>query len=125
MDTNRTKPAGNRRVTIKDVAAALNVAVSTVSNAYNRPDQLSPALRQRVFETAERIGYPGPNPVARGLRRGTSGLIAIFLGQPLAAAYRRSGHRRHARGHHRCADRVRSLRTGPRAVRTGWRLAGR
>src|SRR6476660_9725771 len=87
MDTRGSKSAGNRRVTIKDVAAALNVAVSTVSNAYNRPDQLSPALRQRVFETAERIGYPGPNPVARGLRRGTSGLIAILLGQPLAAAY--------------------------------------
>jgi DNA-binding LacI/PurR family transcriptional regulator len=87
MDTKRTKPAGNRRVTIKDVAAALNVAVSTVSNAYNRPDQLSPALRQRVFETADRLGYPGPNPVARGLRRGTSGLIAILLGQPLAAAF--------------------------------------
>jgi DNA-binding LacI/PurR family transcriptional regulator len=87
MDTTRTKSAGNRRVTIKDVAAALNVAVSTVSNAYNRPDQLSPALRQRVFETADRLGYPGPNPVARGLRRGTSGLIAVLLGQPLAAAF--------------------------------------
>src|SRR4029078_5375108 len=87
MDTKRTKPAGNRRVTIKDVAAALNVAVSTVSNAYNRPDQLSPALRQRVFETADRLGYPGPTPVASGLRGGPSGLIAVLLGQPLAAAF--------------------------------------
>jgi DNA-binding LacI/PurR family transcriptional regulator len=87
METRRTKPAGTRRVTIKDVAAAVGVAVSTVSNAYNRPDQLSAALRQRIFETAEKIGYAGPNPVARGLRRGTSGLVAVLLGQPLAAAY--------------------------------------
>ena len=87
MDKRTRRPAGGRRATIKDVAAALNVAVSTVSNAYNRPDQLSASLRERVFETAERLGYPGPNPVARGLRRGTSGLIAILLGQPLAAAF--------------------------------------
>jgi DNA-binding LacI/PurR family transcriptional regulator len=87
MDKRRKGPIGGRRATIKDVAAALNVAVSTVSNAYNRPDQLSAALRERVFETAERLGYPGPNPVARSLRRGTSGLIAILLGQPLAAAF--------------------------------------
>jgi DNA-binding LacI/PurR family transcriptional regulator len=87
MNTKSTNPVGSRRVTIKDVAAALNVAVSTVSNAYNRPDQLSAALRERVFETADRIGYPGPNPIARGLRKGNSGLIAILLGQPLAAAF--------------------------------------
>ena len=87
MDSRRAKPPGTRRATIKDVAAALNVAVSTVSNAWNRPDQLSAALRERVFETADRLGYPGPNPVARGLRKGSTGLIAILLGQPLAAAY--------------------------------------
>ena len=87
MDKRNPKPVGGRRVTIKDVASALNVAVSTVSNAYNRPDQLSAALRQRVFDTADRLGYPGPNPVARGLRKGSSGLIAVLLGQPLAAAF--------------------------------------
>lgn len=87
MKNRTTKPVGSRRVTIKDVAAALDVAVSTVSNAYNRPDQLSAALRERVFETAERIGYPGPNPIARGLRKGNTGLIAVLLGQPLAAAF--------------------------------------
>jgi DNA-binding LacI/PurR family transcriptional regulator len=87
METRRTKPAGTRRVTIKDVAAEVGVAVSTISNAYNRPDQLSATLRQRIFDTAEKIGYAGPNPVARGLRRGTSSLIAVLLGHPLAAAY--------------------------------------
>src|SRR5688572_9749084 len=87
MEAQRTKPRGARRATIKDVAAELNVAVSTVSNAYNRPDQLSAALRERVFETAERLGYAGPDPAARGLRTGSTGTIAVLLGRSLAAAY--------------------------------------
>ena len=87
MDTQTTKPVGSRRANIKDVAAALNVAVSTISNAYNRPDQLSAALRQRVLETADRLGYPGPNPMARGLRTKSSGTIVVLLGQPLASAF--------------------------------------
>jgi DNA-binding LacI/PurR family transcriptional regulator len=81
------RPIGNRRTTIKDVAAALDVAVSTVSNAYNRPDQLSAELRQRVLATAARIGYAGPNPTARGLRRQSSGQVAVLLGRPLADAF--------------------------------------
>src|SRR4051812_9717639 len=68
---SRFSPASIRcymgKVTIKDVAADLGVAISTVSNAYNRPDQLSPKLRTRVFATAEKLGYAGPHPAARGL----------------------------------------------------------
>jgi DNA-binding LacI/PurR family transcriptional regulator len=44
-----------------------------VSNAYNRPDQLSPDLRTRILDTARRVGYAGPNPTARSLRRGRAG----------------------------------------------------
>ncbi|HLV12922.1 MAG TPA: LacI family DNA-binding transcriptional regulator, partial [Trueperaceae bacterium] len=53
---DRAPQAPGRRVTIKDVAAALGVAQSTVSNAYNRPDQLSAELRERVLATAEAMG---------------------------------------------------------------------
>ena len=42
------------------VARDLGVSPSTVSNAYNRPDQLSPALRERVLSTAAKLGYAGP-----------------------------------------------------------------
>jgi hypothetical protein len=42
------------------VARALGVSPSTVSNPYNRPDQLSVALRKRVFETAAELGSPAP-----------------------------------------------------------------
>jgi len=33
------------RITMKDVAQVMGVSVMTVSNAFNRPDQLSPELR--------------------------------------------------------------------------------
>jgi DNA-binding LacI/PurR family transcriptional regulator len=50
----------------------------TVSNAYNRPDQLSAALRERILEKAREIGYPGPDPVARSLREGRAGALGVL-----------------------------------------------
>jgi DNA-binding LacI/PurR family transcriptional regulator len=60
----------------------------TVSNAYNRPDQLSAALRKRVFETARRLGYSGPDPLARGLRHGRAGALGLVYDSPLSYAVR-------------------------------------
>ncbi|HEU4538837.1 MAG TPA: LacI family DNA-binding transcriptional regulator [Polyangiaceae bacterium] len=80
-------PRPARRATLKEVAAELGVAPSTVSNAYNRPDQLSPALRERVFEAARQLGYPGPNPVARGLRRGAAGALGVLYAGRLSYAF--------------------------------------
>ncbi len=76
------------RVTISDVAAALGVAVSTVSNAYNRPDQLSAQLRARVLAVADELGYPGPNPVARSLRQQRSGAVGVLFAERLYYAFR-------------------------------------
>jgi DNA-binding LacI/PurR family transcriptional regulator len=59
----------------------------TVSNAYNRPDQLSPALRERVFETARRLGYAGPDPVARSLRRRRTNVVGVLYSNPLSYAF--------------------------------------
>ena len=59
----------------------------TVSNAYNRPDQLSPALRERVFETARRLGYAGPDPVARSLRRQRTNVVGVLYSNPLSYAF--------------------------------------
>ena len=64
-------PTPRRRATLASLAAELNVSRTTVSNAYNRPDQLSAELRERVLSTAKQLGYPGPDPVARSLRTGT------------------------------------------------------
>ncbi|OLR89774.1 LacI family transcriptional regulator [Actinokineospora bangkokensis] len=61
---------------------------TTVSNAYNRPDQLSPELRRRVLDTARRLGYPGPDPVARSLRTRKAGAVGLLLTENLSYAFR-------------------------------------
>jgi DNA-binding LacI/PurR family transcriptional regulator len=55
-----------RRVTLQTIAEALGVSRTTVSNAYNRPDQLAPALREQVLDTARRLGYAGRTPPPGG-----------------------------------------------------------
>jgi DNA-binding LacI/PurR family transcriptional regulator len=76
-----------RRLTLRDVAAELGVSAKTVSNAYSRPDQLTPQLRRRILRTAERLGYPGPDPVAAGLRRGRVGAIGFSYENRLSYAF--------------------------------------
>lgn len=74
-------------VTLKDIAEQVGVAVSTVSNAYNRPDQLSEALRTRILAAAEALGYAGPDPRARSLRRGTTTAIGVVYPSRLSYAF--------------------------------------
>jgi DNA-binding LacI/PurR family transcriptional regulator len=81
------EPHRQRRATLKRVAEELGVSPMTVSNAYNRPGQLSPALRERVFETAQRLGYAGPDPIARGLRRGRTGALGVIYDSRLSYAF--------------------------------------
>ncbi len=69
------------------LAAELGVSRTTVSNAYNRPDQLSPELRERVLEAARRLGYPGPDPVARSLRTRQAGAVGLLLTEALSYAF--------------------------------------
>jgi DNA-binding LacI/PurR family transcriptional regulator len=77
----------DRPVTLATIAEAVGVSRMTVSNAYNRPDQLSPELRERVLAAAERLGYSGPNPVARTLSRGKTGSIGLVVDYPLTVAF--------------------------------------
>ncbi|MBV8915926.1 MAG: LacI family DNA-binding transcriptional regulator [Acetobacteraceae bacterium] len=69
------------------MASELGVSAKTDSNAYRRPDQLSPRLRERVLGTAARLGYAGPDPVAAGLRRGRVGAIGIAYANQLSYAF--------------------------------------
>ena len=81
--------AGTRRpATLASLAAELGISRTTVSNAYNRPDQLSPELRRRVLDTARRLGYPGPDPVARSLRTRQAGAIGLIFTETLSYAFR-------------------------------------
>ncbi|HZA10605.1 LacI family DNA-binding transcriptional regulator [Mycobacterium sp.] len=76
-------PSPRRRATLASLAAELKVSRTTVSNAYNRPDQLSADLRERVLATAQRLGYAGPDPVARSLRTRKAGAVGLVLTEPL------------------------------------------
>ena len=42
--------------TMKSVAAAVGVSLSTVSNAYPKPEQLSAEMRERIFAAARELG---------------------------------------------------------------------
>jgi DNA-binding LacI/PurR family transcriptional regulator len=59
----------------------------TVSNTYNRPDQVSAATRERVLEAARRLGYAGPDPAAASLRLRRSGTVGVVLTERLPYAF--------------------------------------
>ncbi|WP_350243520.1 LacI family DNA-binding transcriptional regulator [Deinococcus sonorensis] len=60
---------------------------ATVSNAYNRPDQLSAELRARILHTAQQLGYSGPDPLASNLRRGRARAMGVLYDAPLSYAF--------------------------------------
>lgn len=74
-------------ITLRDIAKAIGVSRTTVSNAFNRPDQLSPELRERVLRVAKDMGYCGPNPMARMLRTGQTGTIGLVFAEALPYAF--------------------------------------
>jgi DNA-binding LacI/PurR family transcriptional regulator len=78
---------GARRLTLVTLARDLGVSAATVSNAYNRPDQLSPALRARILARAAELGFAGPDPMARGLRRGRVGAVGVLVDEGLSYAF--------------------------------------
>lgn len=75
------------RVTLQTIADRVGVSRMTVSNAFSRPDQLSPTLRKRILDAAQELGYTGPDPTARALAKGTTGAIGILLTDSLRYAF--------------------------------------
>lgn len=75
------------RVTVKTIAQAVGVSPSTVSNAYNRPDQLSTELRTRILTVAADLGYAGPDAAARMLRSGRAEAVGVLLTERLSYAF--------------------------------------
>lgn len=65
--------------TLKSVAKELGVSNATVSNAFNRPDQLSKKRRDDILESCEKMGYTGPNKAAQSLRKGQFNIVALVL----------------------------------------------
>jgi DNA-binding LacI/PurR family transcriptional regulator len=75
------------RPTLQTIAQAVGVSRTTVSNAYNHPDQLAPALRERIFAAANTLGYSGPDPAARRLRSGGRDAVGLLLPEGLSHAF--------------------------------------
>lgn len=71
------------RVTLQTIADAVGVSRTTVSNAYNRPAELSDELRNRILAVAEGLGYRGPDAAARMLRTGRTGSIGLLFTEDL------------------------------------------
>jgi DNA-binding LacI/PurR family transcriptional regulator len=95
-----TRPAGRtgthpevadlstQRPTLADVASAAGVSVSTASLAFSGAGPIAAATRTRVLEAASTLGYSGPNPLGRQLRRGRSGIVGVVVGDSLKRAFR-------------------------------------
>ncbi len=64
--------------TMKDIAKALGVSKTTVTNALTGKSNVSEAMRQRILQCAQEIGYR-PNELARSLAQGKTFTIGLML----------------------------------------------
>jgi DNA-binding LacI/PurR family transcriptional regulator len=83
-----SRPTGAPRPTLAAVARAAGVAPSTASLAFSGSGPVSEDTRQRILAVAAELGYDGPDPRARSLRRGRSGVIGVVLDDRLSDAFR-------------------------------------
>jgi DNA-binding LacI/PurR family transcriptional regulator len=79
--------AASKRVTLAQVAELAGVSVMTASYTYNRPSRVSGEARVRVLAAAAQLGYAGPDPSARSLRRGSTRTLGVVLGEHLSYAF--------------------------------------
>lgn len=68
----------NRVKTLKELAARLDVSITTVSRALAGHEQIALKTRQRVAEAAREMGYV-PNQAARQLASGRSGFAGFVM----------------------------------------------
>ncbi|CAN5158340.1 substrate-binding domain-containing protein [soil metagenome] len=76
------------RPTLAAVAARAGVSASTASLAFSGSGPVSAATRERVLAAAADLDYAGPDPTARSLRRGRSGVIGVVTEERLADTFR-------------------------------------
>ena len=84
-EQRRDRPA---RPTLADVAARAGVSPSTASLAFSGQGPISDATRTRVLAAADALHYGGPDPRARSLRRGRSGIVGVTLEERVRYAFR-------------------------------------
>ena len=68
-----------QRPTLKDIAKALNVSITTVSRALNDKDDIGQETKNKILEVARMMNYK-PNAIAISLRKNTTRkLIGVIL----------------------------------------------
>ncbi|MBO2450151.1 LacI family DNA-binding transcriptional regulator [Actinomadura barringtoniae] len=77
-----------RRATLRDIAAALDLSVNTVSRALAGKDAVSEETRERVRAEADRLGYV-PNTMARSLVLQNAMTIGLVITNPSNPFYAR------------------------------------
>jgi len=85
-DERRRRPARAPRASIRDVSREAGVSVTTVSHALNGVGRVGNGTRERVVSAARRLGYRA-NPIARHLRGGRTGILAVTNCLPEGAPY--------------------------------------
>lgn len=73
------------RPTISDLARRAGVSPTTVSHAFSGRRHVDPETRERILGIAREMNYH-PSSVARGLRSGRTGTIALVSSMPFAIA---------------------------------------
>ena len=88
--TERRGPSGppEARPTLAAVARLAGVSASTASLAFSGGGPVSGETKQRVLDAAAQLGYAGPDPRARSLRRGRSGIVGTVIEDSLSGAFR-------------------------------------
>jgi DNA-binding LacI/PurR family transcriptional regulator len=76
-------PKQARRVRLRDVAERAGVSVGSASQAFGRPELVSEQVRERVLGAAKELGYAGPDPAARHLRTGRTGVLGLIFAERL------------------------------------------
>jgi LacI family transcriptional regulator len=67
-----------QRPTLRTVADASGLAVTTVSRALNNSSDIALSTRARVKQVADELGYI-PNRAGRGLRTGRTHMLSMVL----------------------------------------------
>ncbi|MFP3467304.1 LacI family DNA-binding transcriptional regulator [Leifsonia sp. SIMBA_070] len=87
MNEPRTAQA-TVRPTLAAVARLAGVSNSTASLAFSGTGPVSEATRERVLSAAKQLNYAGPDPRARSLRRGRSGIVGVVMEERVRDAFR-------------------------------------
>jgi DNA-binding LacI/PurR family transcriptional regulator len=76
MPTKRPAKSLSSRATIRDVARAAGLSITTVSHVLNNRREMPEETRATILEAVAKVGYR-PNPSARSLRTGVTNIISL------------------------------------------------